>query len=196
MGVRRVSATTDHRDAGGPNLVGGDEIAMPSSPISITSRSCDGMSRLRALEVTSMTRTSVDLPSFPDPSIVADVIRLADVYAAARNVDRPAGRFWTAADLDMQRPTAERDALFSYLETQSDECKAGLFAVYRTGSCVAYTARDAAELYRSSFDLAMQPHHRRYAASDLVGLGRLADGLRRGRSRMGLVVDALVKQDS
>jgi hypothetical protein len=196
MGIRRMSATSDHRAAGGPNLVVGDEFTLPSSPISITPRSCDGMSRSLALEVTSMTRTSVDLPPIPDPSIIADVIRLADAYAAARDAARPAGRFWTAADLDMQRPTPERDALLSYLEPRSDECKAGLFAVYRAGICVAYTALGAAELYRSSFDLAMRPHHRRFAASDLVGLGRLADGLRRGRSRIGLVVDALVKQDS
>jgi hypothetical protein len=128
MGVRRVSATTDHRDAGGPNLVVVDEFTMPSSPISITPRSCDGMSRSLALEVTSMTRTSVDLPPIPDPSIIADVIRLADAYAAAR----PAGRSWTAADLDMQRPSPERDALLSYLEPQSDECKAGLFGDFST----------------------------------------------------------------
>ena len=137
-----------------------------------------------------MARTPMTKPPIPDPSIVVEVIRLADRYAAARK--RRYGTVPVAWDfsrsdcLDRDRESIE---LFDYLRPLSDECLAGLYALYRLGEGSAGTLKSNMYRYACSYYNANQPHHHPYAAQDLAAKGPLADGLRRGLQRLGFRIE-------
>jgi len=136
----------------------------------------------------------MDAPSLskiPDPTIVAEVIRLADAAAAERYEQRPVThpRF----DLDIAclfRRTSAREELLAYLRGLPEEIVAALYGVYRAGDLTRPEPAEAAERYRTSFSLAMRPIHRLHGAHDLAAKGSLSDGLRRGIENLGLRLEA------
>ena len=61
-----------------------------------------------------------------------------------------------------------------------------------TGSAITpcLDAGEAADCFRGSYDLAMEPIHSRHGAADLAAKAPLADGLRRGLSQLGLELES------
>jgi hypothetical protein len=132
------------------------------------------------------------LPSIPDPTLVAEVVRLADAAEAERYEQRPAEWPECRADLDsMFRPTPARDALVAYLRGQPHEVVAGLYGLYRCGDLPRPAPAEAMRRYRTSYAVATMPMHREHGAGDLAGKGPLAHGLRRGLTHLGLPADPL-----
>lgn len=132
------------------------------------------------------------LPPIPDLATVAEVIRLAEAAAAERYDQRPADYpMYRGDDLDLLfRPEPARDALLAHLGGLPEETVAGLYALYRLGDRPWTTPAGATRRYRYSYDLAMEPMHRRYGATDLAAKGPLASGLRRGLDQLGLRLEA------
>jgi hypothetical protein len=128
-------------------------------------------------------------PPIPETAIVLEVIRLAD--ADVRDPRRAAGLVaYDPSEVDAFESGPERDELLEYLEPLTDECKAGLYALYRLGVGPSGTAPGNANRYAGSYANAIQPCHRKHAAADLVAKGSLGDGLRRGLSRLGRGTDS------
>ena len=121
-----------------------------------------------------MTRKSARNAPLPDIASVHNVIHLAVGYADAQRTHDSA---WCAS---------AREQLFGFLRGLPDECLAGLYALYRLGDGRSSSPAGNLGRYRSSYNLVIQPHHLAHAAADLVAKGPIADGLRRGLSRLGL----------
>jgi hypothetical protein len=134
---------------------------------------------------------SPEMPPIPDLAIIAQVVRLAEAYADERFEQRPPEHpEYAGDDLDwFLQPRPRRLALLNYLRGLADETLAGLYGLYRVGDLYGSSAGEAADRYRKMFDLAMEPIHRPRSAIDLVALGPLADGLRRGLELLGLPPD-------
>jgi hypothetical protein len=134
-----------------------------------------------------MTRKSKSQPPIPDPSVVLEVIRRTEKYDAAcraRHAADPHSSVVTGgSDLPREPEWQER---IDYLRTLSDECLAGLYALYRLGEGSSGTARSHAKRYCSAYSVAIQPCHRPHAAYDLAAKAPLANWLRRGLERLGL----------
>ena len=132
-----------------------------------------------------MRKESLTLPPTPDPSTIADVIRLADAYEVERHVQRPADH--RVDDLDWYlQPRPRREALVAHLLSLEAETVAALYAIFRSGDYPSPTASEAMDRYRGHFILAMEPMHREHGATDLAAKGPLADGLKRGLQYLGL----------
>jgi hypothetical protein len=126
-------------------------------------------------------------PPIPDPSVVLEVIRLADACSAARRARYGDGPIiFNASQMDLLEHLPEEDALFHYLKPLSDECLAGLYALYRLAECPRGTARSYARYYANVYFTVNRPQHHPHAAYDLAAKGPLAHGLRRGLERLWL----------
>jgi hypothetical protein len=129
-------------------------------------------------------------PTIPDPSIVREVIRLAETEDAACRTGSDTGLVAS----DFTRPgitkrSPESEELLDYLSSLSAECLAGLYALYRLAEGSAGTLKRNMYRYSCSYDNANQPLHHPYAAQDLAAKGRLAHGLRRGLQRLGVCIE-------
>jgi hypothetical protein len=130
---------------------------------------------------------SPTLPPIPDLATIAAVIRLAEAAEAERYEQWSAARrCYSCDESDLSpRPRPARDALVDFLRGQPEEVVAGLYGLYRLGDHPHAAPDEAAEIYRSAFDVAMLPIHAIHGASDLAAKGPLADGLRRGLEHLG-----------
>jgi hypothetical protein len=130
---------------------------------------------------------STSRPPTPSASVVLETIHLADAYLAARVARYGTGlRVVDPSGVGSIERLPEWNVLFRYLKSLSDECLAGLYALYRLGEGVSGSARDHVERYSSVYLNAIRPCHREHAAYDLAAKGPLAHGLRRGLERLGL----------
>ena len=119
-----------------------------------------------------MDGKTMNEPPIPETSIVHEVIRLADAYAAVRDSGHAAGLVaYDLSKVNAFERVPARDHLLNYLRPLSAECLAGLYALYRLGDGPSGTATGNAKRYSSSYANAMVPHHHEHAAADLVAKG-------------------------
>jgi hypothetical protein len=122
---------------------------------------------------------------FPEPSLVQEVIRLAEARIAARAAC-PGPVIVCAGDVDFVKRIPEEIELLKFLRGLSEECQAGLYALYRTGEIRLTTFARSLRRYREVYEIAMAPDNRKHAAGDLLAKAPLAEWLRRGLQHFGL----------
>jgi hypothetical protein len=121
---------------------------------------------------------------FPEPSVVLEVIRLAEARAAAW-ADCPDPVIDCPDDVDFVKWLPEEIEELEFHTGLSEECLAGLFALYRTGELRLTTFAQSLRRYREVYEIAMAPDNRKYAAGDLLAKAPLAEFLRRGLQHFG-----------
>ena len=144
-----------------------------------------------------MTRMLVDRAPIPDPSIIAEVIRLAEESEDERHARQPPEHAMSLAD-DLERylqPRPRWRALLDYLTRLPDEAVAGWYSIYRLGDRPRSLGRAAARRYLNSYDIAIQPIHSEHGAADLAAKGPLADGLRNGLEGLGLELEPRPREE-
>jgi hypothetical protein len=171
-------------DAQAPELanIRADHLDHPRSHSRKARSPCSGD---RAMARTPMTNN----PPIPDPSIVREVIRLAETEDAACRTGSDTGLVaWDFTRPGITRRSPESEELLDYLSSLSAECLAGLYSLYRLAEGPAGTLKRNLDRYACSYYNTVEPQHQPYAAGDLAAKGRLAHGLRRGLQRLGVCI--------
>src|SRR5215471_14000747 len=107
-----------------------------------------------------MARTPIPDPPIPDPSIVLEVIRLAEIEDAACGTGSDTGLVaWDFTRPGITRRSPESQELLDYLRSLSAECLAGLYALYRLAEGPAGTLKSNAKRYANSYYNAVEPQH-------------------------------------